>query len=68
MKLLLLALASILLSGILVTTFAQGRGGGRGQGGPPGGNPGMGRQPTIGVDRGMSTSSDRSNGRADVGR
>jgi hypothetical protein len=49
---------------------AQGRGGGRGQGGgPPAGNPSAGRQPAgVGVDRGISTSSDRSNGRADTGR
>lgn len=45
---------------------AQGRGRGAG---PPSGNPGMGGPPSgVGVDRGINTSSDRSNGRADNGR
>ena len=45
------------LVGTAVIASAQGRG--HGQGGPPSGS---------GVDRGMNTSSDRSNGRADTGR
>src|SRR5213595_2660121 len=45
---------------------AQGRG--RGQGGPPAGTPRGGPPSGVGVDRGIGTSSDRSNGRADTGR
>jgi len=45
---------------------AQGRG--RGQGGPPAGTPRGGSPSGVGVDRGIGTSSDRSNGRADTGR
>ena len=48
--------------------YAQGRGGGRGQGGPPAGNRSMGPPVGAGVDRGISTSSERSSGRADSGR
>lgn len=45
---------------------AQGRGRGAGR---PSGNPGTGGPPAgVGVDRGINTSSDRSNGRADAGR
>ena len=45
---------------------AQGRGRGAGA---PSGNPGMGGPPSgVGVGRGINTSSDRSNGRADTGR
>jgi hypothetical protein len=51
------------------STFAQGRGGGRPSGNPGNGGGGINR-PTMnpGIDRGISTSSDRSNGRADKGR
>ena len=50
--------------GLETIVCAQGRG--RGQGGPP---PGAGGPPSgVGVGRGIGTSSDRSNGRADVGR
>lgn len=52
------------LLGLETVVSAQGRG--RGQGGPP---PGAGGPPSgVGVGRGIGTSSDRSNGRADVGR
>jgi hypothetical protein len=52
------------LLGLETVVSAQGRG--RGQGGPP---PGAGGPPSgVGVSRGIGTSSDRSNGRADVGR
>ena len=52
------------LLGLETVVCAQGRG--RGQGGPP---PGAGGPPSgVGVSRGIGTSSDRSNGRADVGR
>lgn len=63
-----LALACLLLLGAQSLASAQGRGrgggvgGGRGSGGGGIGNPGGG------VDRGISTSSERSNGRADTGR
>jgi hypothetical protein len=50
--------------GLETVVCAQGRG--RGQGGPP---PGAGGPPSgVGVGRGIGTSSDRSNGRADTGR
>ena len=52
--------------GTSVIASAQGRG--HGQGGPPAGVPGGGPPSGTGVGRGMSTSSDRSNGRADTGR
>lgn len=52
-------LACVSLIGMQAIVSAQGRSGGRGQGGPPAG---------VGVDRGINTSSDRSNGRADTGR
>jgi hypothetical protein len=59
-------LACVLLIGMYSVASAQGRGRG---GGRPSSNPGMGGPPAgVGVDRGISTSSDRSNGRADVGR
>jgi hypothetical protein len=65
----ILVLACLFLVVMQSAASAQGRGGGRGQGGPPAGNPGTGRQPSgVGVDRGISTSSDKSNGRADTGR
>ena len=66
------ALACLFLLGIQSTASAQGRGhggGGGGRGGGAGvGNSGMGRPSGVGVDRGINTSSDRSNGRADTGR
>ena len=62
------AFACLLLIGTQVMASAQGRGKGSGQGGPPAGNPGKGQPSGIGVDRGISTSSDKSNGRADIGR
>jgi hypothetical protein len=62
------AFICLFLIGTQGAASAQGRGGGRGQGGRPAGNPGMGRPSGVGVDRGISTSSDRSNGRADTGR
>ena len=59
-------LACTFLVGMQVILSAQGRGRGAG---PPSGNPGMGGPPPgVGVDRGIGTSSDRSNGRADTGR
>ena len=60
--------ACLFLTGMQISASAQGRGTGRGQGGPPSGGPGRGQPPMTGVDRGISTSSDMSNGRADVGR
>jgi hypothetical protein len=54
------------LVGTAVIASAQGRG--HGQGGPPAGVPAGGPPSGTGVGRGMSTSSDRSNGRADMGR
>ena len=60
-----LGLGCLLLIGMQTLVSAQGRsgghggGGGRGSAGPPAG---------VGVDRGINTSSDRSNGRADSGR
>lgn len=66
------ALALLLALGINSSIAAQGRG--NGGGGRPSGNPGngggagMGRGNGGGVDRGINTSSDRSNGRADRGR
>ena len=61
---------AILTCGVLVGTaavaYAQGRG--HGQGGPPAGVPAGGPPSGTGVGRGMTTSSDRSNGRADTGR
>jgi hypothetical protein len=59
-------LATVCLLGIQPIAFSQGRG--RGQGGPPAGIPAGGPPTGTGVGRGIGTSSDRSNGRADVGR
>jgi hypothetical protein len=59
------ALVFLLVIGIQTIAVAQGRGRGGAGGGPPAG---AGRPSGVGVDRGISTSSDRSNGRADVGR
>ncbi len=64
----ILVFTCLFLIGIEGAASAQGRGGGRGQGGPPAGNPGKGQPSGVGVDRGISTSSDKSNGRADTGR
>lgn len=50
-----------------LTVNAQGRGRGGGGGGQPGGNPGIGRPSGVGVDGGLGTASDRSNGRSDRG-
>jgi hypothetical protein len=62
----MLVLACALLIAAHSIVLAQGRGKG---GGRPSSNPGMGGPPSgVGVDRGISTSSDRSNGRADNGR
>ena len=62
----MLVVACALLIAAQSMVLAQGRGRG---GGPPSSNPGMGGPPAgVGVDRGISTSSDRSNGRADNGR
>jgi hypothetical protein len=59
-------LTCLLLMAMQSIVSAQGRG--RGAGGPSG-NRGVGGPPSgIGVDRGINTSSDRSNGRADTGR
>jgi hypothetical protein len=66
------ALACIFCLGSQTTGLAQGRGrgggGGHGPGGSGMGNPGGGPPSGTGVDRGIGTSSDRSNGRADNGR
>jgi len=62
-----LGLVFLLMAGLQVMASAQGRGRGAG-GGPPAGNPGGGPPSGVGVDRGISTSSDRSNGRVDMGR
>ena len=61
----MLVLACALLIVAHSIAFAQGRGRG---GGPPSSHPGSGPPSGVGVDRGISTSSDRSNGRADNGR
>jgi hypothetical protein len=60
-------LVLFLVTGLQVMAAAQGRGRGAG-GGPPSGNPGGGPPSGVGVDRGISTSSDRSAGRGDTGR
>jgi len=60
----------MLACALLIATHSIALGQGRGRGaGRPAGNPGMGGPPAgVGVDRGISTSSDRSKGRADNGR
>src|SRR5258708_32010188 len=59
-------LACLLLMATQSIVLAQGRGRGAGA---PSGNPGRGGPPAgVGVDRGINTSSDRSDGRADIGR
>ncbi len=62
-------LVFLLIAGLQVMALAQGRGrGGGGGGGSAAGGRGGGPPSGVGVDRGISTSSDRSNGRADTGR
>jgi hypothetical protein len=68
-----LAVAFVFVLSVQSVASAQGRG--RGGGGSAargsssgGGNPGMGRPAGVGVDRGISTSSGRSDGRSDTGR
>ena len=62
----MLIVVCLSLIGMQAIVSAQGRGHGAGA---PSGNPGMGGPPAgVGVDRGIGTSSDRSNGRADTGR
>jgi hypothetical protein len=56
--------ACVLLAGAQIIASAQGRG--RGAAGPPAGRGGP--PAGVGVDRGINTSSDMSNGRADNGR
>lgn len=69
-----LAVSAVALSFVLFASAdvaAQGRGGGRpaGAGGSGGGRPaGVGQPGGTGVDRGLGTSSIRSDGRADTGR
>jgi len=60
-------LVLLLVAGLQLMASPQGRGRGVG-GGPPAGNPGGGPPSGVGVDRGIGTSSDRSNDRADTGR
>lgn len=60
-------LVFVLMAGIQLMASAQGRGRGAG-GGPPAGTPSGGPPSGVGVDRGISTSSDKSAGRADTGR
>ena len=65
-------LACLFLIGMQSIAFSQGRGrggvGGRVQGSSGMGSRGVGRPAGAGVERGMSTSSGRSDGRADSGR
>src|SRR6266849_4621512 len=63
-----LGLVFLLMAGLQVMASAQGRGRGGGGGGSSAGGRGGGPPSGVGVDRGISTSSDRSNGRADSGR
>jgi hypothetical protein len=62
-----LGLVFVLMAGLQVIASAQGRPRGAG-GGPPSGVPSGGPPSGVGVDRGISTSSDKSAGRADTGR
>jgi hypothetical protein len=64
-RLLCLGLLSLFIFGNCMSANAQGRGRGGG-GGRPAGNPGMGGR-GGGVDGGLGTASDRSNGRSDRG-
>ena len=61
------ALVCLLVVGLQTMASAQGRPRGAG-GGPPAGVPSGGPPSGVGVDRGISTSSDKSAGRADTGR
>lgn len=61
----IVVLACAALIGAQAIVSAQGRGHGAG---PPSGSPGGGPPAGVGVDRGIGTSSARSDGRADVGR
>src|SRR5438876_7099714 len=63
-----LGLVFLLMAGLQVMASAQGRGRGGGGGGSSAGGRGGGPPSGVGVDRGINTSSDRSNGRADTGR
>lgn len=60
-KFAMIVLACLFLAGMQAIVSAQGRG-------RPAGSPGGGPPAGVGVDRGIGTSSDRSNGRADTGR
>jgi hypothetical protein len=64
--------ATLMLSGAVLmcmeSALGQGRGGGRGHGGSSVSKSGVGRPSGVGVERGISTSSERSGGRADTGR
>jgi len=62
----MLALICVSLIGMQAIVTAQGRG--HGAGGPPSGVPSGGPPSGVGVDRGIGTSSNRSDGRADTGR
>jgi hypothetical protein len=62
---LMFVVGCMVLAGAQIIISAQGRG--RGAQGPPAGR-GGGPPAGVGVDRGINTSSDRSNGRADTGR
>jgi hypothetical protein len=65
-----IALALLIAFAAASDTFAQGRGGGRPAGNPGGGGgrpDGVGRPTNPGVDRGISTASERSGGRSDRG-
>lgn len=63
----MLILVCLSLIGMQAIVSAQGRG--RGASGPPASVPRGGGPPAgVGVDKGIGTSSDRSNGRADTGR
>jgi len=65
-----MGLTCLLIAGTQAEVWAQGRGrGGVGRvGGSPGMGNGIGRPSGTGVERGIDTSSDRSSGRADIGR
>ena len=69
-RVLQLAILSILIAGVSITTLGQGkgRGGGGGGRGAGGGASQGGPPPGVGVDRGIDNSSRRSDGRADSGR
>src|SRR5437773_2396347 len=58
----------VLACGFVLGAHAIASAQGRGKGGPPAGVPAGGPPGGTGVSRGIGTSSDRSNGRADTGR